>query len=166
MKNINFFLYDGIDLITHTFFTEVNKKIQSYGMISIQFNRNTQTLINAKNMFKFNILNNVKQESIMLQLENILKPEKIKTVDSKITNFSILSIEKQNTCNRKRRMQKQNKKKIDEFKIEGLQNFNQYLKINPVAVQIIESQIQNKLLFYSKNYKYRFIIFGIKQQNY
>ena len=54
-------------------------------------------------------------------------------------------------------MQKQNKKKIDEFKIEGLQNFNQYLKINPVAVQIIESQIQNKLLFYSKNYKYRFI---------
>ena len=82
-------------------------------MISIQFNRNTQTLINAKNMFKFNILNNVKQESIMLQLENILKPEKVKTVDSKITNFSILSIEKQNTCNRKRRMQKQNKKKID-----------------------------------------------------
>ena len=49
------------------------------------------------------------------------------------------------------------KKKINEFKIEGLQNFNQYLKINPVAVQIIESQIQNKLLFYSKNYKYRFI---------
>ena len=47
----------------------------------------------------------------MLQLENILKPEKIKTVDSKITNFLILSIEKQNTCNRKRRMQKQNKKK-------------------------------------------------------
>ena len=38
-------------------------------------------------MFKFNILNNVKQESIMLQLENILKPEKFKTVDSKITNF-------------------------------------------------------------------------------
>ena len=31
------------------------------------------------------------------------------------------------------------------------------MKINPVAVQIIESQIQNKLLFYSKNYKYRFI---------
>ena len=46
---------------------------------------------------------------------------------------------------------------IDEFKIEGFQNFNQYLKINPVAVQIIESQIQNKLLFYSKNYEYRFI---------
>ena len=34
-KEHNFFLYDGIDLITHTFFTEVNKKIQSYGMISI-----------------------------------------------------------------------------------------------------------------------------------
>ena len=59
-------------------------------------------------MLKCNILNNVKQESIMLQLENILKPEKIKTVDSKITNFSILSSEKQNTCNRKRRMQNNN----------------------------------------------------------
>ena len=49
------------------------------------------------------------------------------------------------------------RKIIDELKIEGLQNFNQYLKINPIAIQIVESEIQNKLLFYSKNYKYRFI---------
>ena len=49
------------------------------------------------------------------------------------------------------------RKIIDEFKIEVLQNFNQYLKINPIAIQIVESEIQNKLLFYSKNYKYRFI---------
>ena len=48
------------------------------------------------------------------------------------------------------------RKIIDEFKIEVLQNFNQYLKINPIAIQIVESEIQNKLLFYSKNYKYRF----------
>ena len=31
------------------------------------------------------------------------------------------------------------------------------MKINPIAIQIVESEIQNKLLFYSKNYKYRFI---------
>ena len=49
------------------------------------------------------------------------------------------------------------RKIIDELKIEGHQNFNQYLKINPIAIQIVESEIQNKLLFYSKNYKYRFI---------
>ena len=105
-------------------------------------------------MLKFNILYDVKRENITLQLENILKPEKIETVDSKITKFPNLSIKKQNTYNRKRKMQR---KIIDEFKIEVLQNFNQYLKINPIAIQIVESEIQNKLLFYSKNYKYRFI---------
>ena len=30
------------------------------------------------------------------------------------------------------------------------------MKINPIAVQIVQSEIQNKLLFYSKTYKYRF----------
>ena len=38
---------------------------------------------------------------------------------------------------------KKKKKKIDDFKIEDLQNFNQYLKINPIAIQIVESEIQN-----------------------
>ena len=46
-------------------------------MISIQFNKKTQILINTKNILKFNILYDVKQENITLQLENILKPEKI-----------------------------------------------------------------------------------------
>ena len=35
------------------------------------------------------------------------------------------------------------RKIIDELKIEGHQNFNQYLKINPIAIQIVESEIQN-----------------------
>ena len=52
-------------------------------------------------------------------------------VDSKITTFLILSIKNQNTYNRKRRMQR---KIIEEFKIKGLQNFNQYLKINSIAI--------------------------------
>ena len=45
----------------------------------------------------------------------------------------------------------------DEFEIEGLQNFEQYNKINPISVRIIDPDLQNKLLFYSKKYKYRFI---------
>ena len=36
---------------------------------------------------------------------------------------------------------------------EALQNFDQYNKINPISVRIIDPAIQNKLLFYSKNYK-------------
>ena len=45
----------------------------------------------------------------------------------------------------------------DEFKIEGLQNFEQYSKINPISVRIIDPDLQNKLLFHSKKYKYTFI---------
>ena len=45
----------------------------------------------------------------------------------------------------------------DEFKIEGLQNFEQYSKINLISVRIIDPDLQTKLLFYSKKYKYRFI---------
>ena len=43
-------------------------------------------------------------------------------------------------------------KSVDEFKIEGFQNFQQYLKINKVNIQIINPQIQNKLLFYANKY--------------
>ena len=39
----------------------------------------------------------------------------------------------------------------DEFLIEGLQKFEQYSKINPISVQIIDSDLQTKLRFYSKN---------------
>ena len=45
----------------------------------------------------------------------------------------------------------------EEFIIEALQNFEQYHKINPISVRIIDPDIHNKLLFYSKKYKYRFI---------
>ena len=45
----------------------------------------------------------------------------------------------------------------DEFITEGLQNFEQYSKINPISVRIIDPDLQTKLLFYSKKYKYRFI---------
>ena len=41
--------------------------------------------------------------------------------------------------------------------IEGFQDFEQYMKINPINIEISHSEIQTKLLFYSKKYKYRFI---------
>ena len=63
-----------------------------------------------------------------------------------MTNFSILSVEKP------KKMQI-----IDEFKIKGFQNFQQYLKINRINIQITDPEIQNKLLFYTNRYKYRFI---------
>ena len=45
----------------------------------------------------------------------------------------------------------------DKFITEGFQNFEQYMKINPISIQITDPDIQTKLLFYSKEYKYRFI---------
>ena len=48
-------------------------------------------------------------------------------------------------------------KAVDEFEIEGFQNFQQYLKISPIDIQITDPEIQNKLLFYAKRYKHRFI---------
>ena len=96
---------------------------------------------------KFNILNNIQRDFITLQLEDILNPKKIETVDSKITNFSIILIRRQ------KRM-----KFVDEFKIEGFQNFQQYFKNNPINIQIIDHQIQNNLWFYANKYKYRFIV--------
>ena len=75
-----------------------------------------------------------------------MTPKKIETIDSKITNFSIL--QKPKTMERKI---------IDQVKIEGLQKFEQYTKINPVSTEINDSEIMNKLRFYAKRYKFRFI---------
>ena len=74
-----------------------------------------------------------------------MTPEKIETTDSKIKNFSIFVTSKKNM------------KIIDEIKIESFQNFEQYMKINPISTRIIDPEIQTKLMFYSKKYKYRFI---------
>ena len=46
----------------HTFCTEVNKKIQSDGLISLEYDETTANLINSKNRLKFTILNNIPGE--------------------------------------------------------------------------------------------------------
>ena len=87
---------------------------------------------------------NIKKEFITLQLEDILAPKKIETQDSKMKNITILSVA-------------QSKMQIvDEFLIEGLQKLQQYTKVNPISVQIIDTSLTNKLAFYSRNYKYKY----------
>ena len=46
---------------------------------------------------------------------------------------------------------------IDKIKIEGFQNFEQCMRINPINIRIIDPEIQTTLMYYSKKYKYRFI---------
>ena len=59
----------------------------------------------------------------------IKETKKIETTDSKIHNFSILTTSKMNI------------RLIDQIKIEGFQNFQQYLKTNPINVRINDSEI-------------------------
>ena len=138
-------MHDNSNIISDTFFTELNKNIPSYGLISLHYDYNNEKLINWKNKLRFKINKNIKKEFITLQLEDILAQKKIETEDSKITNISILSVAES-------KMQI-----VHEFLIEGLQKFQQYTKINPISVQIIDSYLRNKLIFYSRKYKYRFI---------
>ena len=141
----SFFLYDDSNIITDTFLTEINKNIQTYGLISLEYNHDNENLINLRNRLRFKIKYNISKEFITLQLEDILTANKIETEDSKITNFSILSTDKF-------KMQIKN-----EFKIKTFQNFQKYFEINPVGIKITNSEIQNSLLFYARKYDYRFI---------
>ena len=99
----SFFLYDNSNLISNTFFTELNKKIQACGYI---------LLITLKNRLKFNILVDIEKEFITLHSEDILMPKKIETTDS-TQNISMLVAGKMN------------RKIVDEIKIEVFQNFQQ-----------------------------------------
>ena len=115
-------MYDDSNIISNTFFTELIKNIQSYETILLQYDYNNEKLINWKNKLRFKINHNIKKEFITLQLEDILTPKKFETEDSKITNILILSIA-------------ESKMQIkDEFLIAGLQNFEQYSKINSISV--------------------------------
>ena len=86
----NFLLYDDSNLIANTFFTEVNKKFQPYGLISLEYNSNNKNLINSKNRLKFNILRNIQKEYLTLQLQDILPPKILKQLIQKIQIFDII----------------------------------------------------------------------------
>ena len=78
---------------------------------------------------KNKINHNIKKEFITLQLEDVLTLKKIETEDSKIMNISILSIV-------------ESKMQIkDEFIIDGFQNSEQYSKISPISIRIIDPDI-------------------------
>ena len=111
-------MHDNSNIISDTFFTELNKNIPSYGLISLHYDYNNEKLINWKNKLRFKIKKNIKKEFITLQLEDILAQKKIETEDSKITNISILSVAESTM------------QIVHEFLIEGLQKFQQYTKIN------------------------------------
>ena len=90
--NRNFFLYDESNLIFHTFYTELNKKLQIYGLISTSAIGIEMTqLVRPSNSLKSWVMSNKILTQLILSLEDIKEPGEIKTKDAKVTNFSILS---------------------------------------------------------------------------
>ena len=95
-------------------------------------------------------------DHIVLQLEDIRKPGKVETKDAKVTNFSILSTKPKRKVGSKGKISYQI---VDEIRIVGLQNYNIYEKLNPIEINIRDTEIQGKLSRYgNQRYKHRFII--------
>ena len=92
-KQKNVFLYDESNYINHTFYTELNKNLQIYGLISKWpiSSIKTANLIRPESSLKFRVVHNKYMDHIVLQLEDIRKLRKIETKDAKVTNFSISS---------------------------------------------------------------------------
>ena len=83
----NIFLYDDSNLTSNTFFTELNKKLQCYGYISLLYNNSDEQLVNSKNRLKFNILVNIEKVFLTLQLDDILTPKKLRRLIQKLKIF-------------------------------------------------------------------------------
>ena len=70
-------MYDESSYINHTFYTELNKKLKIYGLISTpEIGIKTTNLIRPENSLKFRIMYNKYMDLIVFQLEGIKKQEK------------------------------------------------------------------------------------------
>ena len=95
-------------------------------------------------------------DHIVRQLEDVRKPGKIETKDSKVINVSILSTKPKRKVSSKRKMSYQ---LVDEFRVVSLQNYKLDEKLNPIEINIRDSKIQGKLSrYFTQHYKYRFIV--------
>ena len=81
-------------------------------------------------------------DHIVPQLEDIRKPGKVETKDTKVTNFSILSTQPKRKVSSKGKIFCQI---VNEIRIVALQNYNIYEKLNPIEINIRDTEIQGKL---------------------
>ena len=142
----NFILYDNSDVIQETFFTEIKKNISSYGMISTNYNHNSKKLINWQNKPEFSFKNDINKQFLTFQLEDAIKPKPVTTEDSKMTNITILKLDELTK-----------KKIVKNFFIQGLQKFDKFKTLNPLSIQVIDTNIRDDISLYARsNYRYAF----------
>ena len=133
-------MYDENNYINQKIYTELNKKLQIYGIISTSAIgiASTTKLVRIENSLKFNIVVNDNY------MDHIRKAGKIETKDAKVTNFLILPTKPKRRISSKGNMFYQI---IDEIKIVGLQNCGLNEELN-VEITIHDSEIQSKLSRY------------------
>ena len=147
-EQINVALYDESNIIEETYVQRINKKIQLYGIASIPFAHTKKNhIVSLKNLLPFRISENTNKHKITFSLKNLEGKTQIETSDNKIYNLSIIAVED-------KKMPKIQK----EVMIEALQSFDKYQKLNPIEIQITDSNIFKELtLFNSAKIKYRFV---------
>ena len=150
-------MYHESNYINHTCYTELNKKLQLYGLISTSaIGIEITNLINPENSLKFRVFYNKYMDHIVLQLKDIRKTGKTETKDAKVTNFSILSTKPKRKVGSKTKISYQ---LADKIRIVGLQYYDLDEKLNPIEIKIRDSKIQGKLSRYGTQlYKYLFIL--------
>ena len=142
----NFILYDNNNVIKETFFTEIKRNISSYGMISINYNYDNKSLINWQNRLEFAFKNDINEEFLTFQLEDAIEPKTVATEDSKMTNITILKLD-----------ELLKKKIVNNFFIQGLQRFDKFKTLNPLNIQVIDTNIRDSISLYARsNYRYTF----------
>ena len=142
----NFVLYDNDDIVRSTFFTEIKKNFATYGIFSTRHKQKGNILIDRQNRIEFLIENDTKKQSLTLQLEDLLEPKTIATTDSKMSNITILKVG-----------EIPKKRIVETFFIQGIQKFNKFKKLNPLNIEVIDSEIKNKISLYARsNYRYTF----------
>ena len=142
----NFVLYDNEDIVRPTFFTEIKKNFATYGIFSTRHKQKGNILIDRQNRIEFLLQNDTKKQSLTLQLEDLLKPKTIATTDSKMSNITILKVG-----------EIPKKRIVETFFIQGIQKFDQFKKLNPLNIEVIDSEIKDKISLYARsNYRYTF----------
>ena len=64
------------NIISDTFFTELNKNIPSNGLISLHYDYNNEKLINRKNKLRFEINKNIKKRIYNASIRRYFGTEK------------------------------------------------------------------------------------------
>ena len=143
----SYVLYDNENIVSTTFFTEIKKNLSTYGTFSTQdLPKNPSTLIDRHNRIEFLIKENIKKESLTLQLEDFIRPRPIASIDSKMSNITILKV-----------AEIPKKKIVKNFFVQGIQKFDHFKKLNPLNIEIIDSEIRNEISLYARsNYRYTF----------